>query len=69
MGQNVATVDRIVEEYNSMAGGVWDRANELVLKTGGPALAVRRPEMRFTSRMGFAKEVQAFIEKAIAALR
>ncbi len=69
MGQNIATVDRVVEGYNSLAGGVWDRANELVLKTGGPALAVRRPEMRFTRRIGFAKEVQAFIEKAIAALR
>lgn len=69
MSQNIATVDRVVEGYNSLAGDVWDRANELVSKTGGPALAIRRPEMRFTRRIGFAKEVQAFVEKAIAALR
>ncbi len=66
--QNIAGAERTVQEYNKLAGGVWDSANQLVSQTGGPALSVSRPQMRFTRHSGLTEEVRRFVVKMKGAM-
>lgn len=68
-GQNIASGEKLVSDYNRLVWKLWDVADALVPKTGGPALSIKRPQMRFTRHTGLTEEVEAFLKKFRDVLR